>query len=55
MFYEVKLIAGEGSYQKNKDLTGGIGHLIIEQSTITALIFTALIFHDLTTWSVFTI
>ena len=35
MFYEVKLIAGEGSYQKNKDLTGDIDNLIIEQSIST--------------------
>ena len=32
MFYEAKLITGEGSYEKNKDLTDGIGHLIMEQS-----------------------
>ena len=28
VFYEAKLIVGEGSYQNTKDLTGGIGNLI---------------------------
>ena len=35
VFYEAKLIAGEGSYQNNKDLTGGIRNLIKEQSIST--------------------
>ena len=35
VFYEAILIVGEGSYQNNKDLTGGIGNLIKEQSIST--------------------
>ena len=35
VFYEAKLIVGEGSYQNNEDLRGRIGNLIKEQSIST--------------------
>ena len=35
MFYEAKLVAGEGSHPKSKDLTDGIGNLIEEQRVST--------------------